>query len=106
MEKGPAGGKSKAGSPGMGHRKSLPWDRPVREDRAGNGKHTGEFWGQEVRDPSLCSKRVECLEGRGAKAAAADGRGELGRESGNAATEGQIQLDTDPQGNPQQWVDT
>lgn len=32
---------------------------------------------------------------------------ELGRESGNAATEGQIQLDTQTHtGNPQQWVDT
>lgn len=68
-EKG-AGGKSRQGSQGW-DTGSLFHGTGQREDRAGNGNNTGEFWGQEVKDHSLCSKRVECLEGQ---RLAADGR--------------------------------
>lgn len=71
VEKGPAGGKSRQGAQGW-DTGSLFHGTGQREDRAENGNNTGEFWGQEVRDHSPCSKTVECLKGQ---KLAADGRG-------------------------------
>lgn len=56
--------EEQAGSPGMGQEVSS-----MGQARGGQSReweiHRGVLK-VEVRDPSLCSKRVECLEGRGA----------------------------------------